>query len=327
MRRVAVVLVSVLALVLTAAAQADGGGIGVGVSLGGDGVVSPDGTTRYVAVATSGGTVVQAIRTKDGRVTAFGNIAGAFGVPLLGADGTTGGLSRDGKTLVLAQVFQGGPTLPDVSHFAVYNPKRLDLPNEILLRGALSFDALSPNGQRLYLIQHLSAQNLSRYVVRAYDLQRGRLLPGRIADRTQKDWVMQGYAMTRVTTDDGRWAYTLYQNPGGTPFIHALDTVRGVAHCIGIPWQTNDQSALWNVRLTPRDGGKRLTVHWRSGRPWLDVNTSTWRISAANSSFPWLLVAAAIAAAFALAALGVYSLRALRQRVPQELAKPLAVDG
>ena len=48
---------------------------------------------------------------------------------------------------------------------------------------------------------------------------------------------MDGYPLTRVTSADGRWVYTLYQNGGvgGYPFVHALDTVRGVAHCIGVP--------------------------------------------------------------------------------------------
>ena len=72
--------------------------------------------------------------------------------------------------------------------------------------------------------------------MRAYDLATHTLLPGRIADKTQKSWVMQGWAVSRATTADGRWDYTLYANPGGYPFIHALDTVRGVAHCIGLPW-------------------------------------------------------------------------------------------
>jgi hypothetical protein len=327
MRRTAAVLVSVLALALAAVAQADGGGPGTGVSVGWDGVLAPNGLVRYVALPAGTGTVVEAIRTADGRVTSFGSLSGSFGIPLLASDGTTGGVSRDGRTLVVGEQVQGGPTLRNVSHFVVFNPKRLDQPNEILLNGDFSFDALSPNGKRLYLIQHLSAQDVSRYVVRAYDLQRGRLLPGRIADRKQKDWVMQGYAVTRMTTGDGRWAYTLYQNPGGYPFIHALDTVRGVAHCIGLPWQGTDQSALWNVRLGVHDGGKRLAVHWRSGRPWLDVNTSTWQISPASAAFPWLLVAAAIAGACALVALAVFALRLLRQRAPQELAKPITVDG
>ena len=96
---------------------------------------------------------------------------------------------------------------------------------------------------------------------------------------------MQGDAATRTTSLDGRWVYTLYTNPGGTPFIHALDTERGVAHCIGIPWTSPDQNGLLNVVLTLH--GDRLAVHWRSGRQWLDVDTASWRVSpAAGRAFP-----------------------------------------
>ena len=98
---------------------------------------------------------------------------------------------------------------------------------QFTLKGNYSFDALSPDASKLYLIQRVDANNYSRYIVRAYDLSTHTLLPGRIADRTQKSWVMQGDAMTRTTSPDGRWVYTLYMNPGGTPFIHALDTVQG----------------------------------------------------------------------------------------------------
>ena len=33
---------------------------------------------------------------------------------------------------------------------------------------------------------------------------------------------------------DGRWAYTLYDGNGKTPFIHALDTSRSTARCIDL---------------------------------------------------------------------------------------------
>src|ERR671935_2819278 len=116
----------------------------------------------------------------------------------------------------------------------------------------------------LYLIQHVSATDLSRYVVRAYNLDADRLLPGRIADRTQKGWVMTGYAVTRTTSADSRWVYTLYRNDGGYPFVHALDTVDGKAHCIGVPW-TGSQDGLAYVRLALRDSGSRLLIYHRDG--------------------------------------------------------------
>ena len=44
---------------------------------------------------------------------------------------------------------------------------------------------------------------------------------------------MQGFPAKRTASKDGRWVYTMYANPNGYPFVHALDTVNGVAHCVG----------------------------------------------------------------------------------------------
>ena len=216
------------------------------------------------------------------------------------------GLSRDGRTLVVQSLTSGSPT-----SFLVLNTRTMRLRSSFTLKGNYSFDALSPDASRLYLIQRVDANNYSRYIVRAYDLNTHTLLPGRIADRTQKSWVMQGDAATRTTSLDGRWVYTLYTNNGGTPFIHALDTVKGVAHCIGIPWAKADQSGLYNVVLTLH--GKQLAVHWRSGRRWLNVDASTWRVSpAAGPAFPWRWISLG---AGVLAAAGALLLLARRRRI------------
>src|SRR5439155_1061114 len=82
-----------------------------------------------------------------------------------------------------------------------------------------------------------------------YDLDAHRLLPGRVADKAQKSWVMQGFAAARATSPDGRWVYTLYANPGGYRFVHGLDTVRGVAHCFGLPWTSVYQNAIFDTKL------------------------------------------------------------------------------
>ena len=164
------------------------------------------------------------------------------------------GLSRDGRTLVVQTLVAGSPT-----KFLVLNTRTMRVREQFTLKGNYSFDALSPDASKLYLIQRVDAKNYSRYIVRAYDLKTHTLLPGRIADRTQKSWVMQGDAMTRTTSAGGRWVYTLYMNQGGTPFIHALDTVKGVAHCIGIPWASADQGGLGNVVLTLHGSGSRCT--------------------------------------------------------------------
>jgi hypothetical protein len=288
MLRRSLLLVILAALALVPAAVADGGGPSPGVSEGWDGVTNASGELRYVSVPADTGTVVEAIRTLDGRVLQFNAAAGSFGVPIVAQDGSPGGLSADGKTLVLADGTPGNP-LRTVSKFLVYDARQLQNgPAEFELAGDFSFDALSPHGRTLFLIQHVNQQDVTRYVVRAYDLQQGRLLPQRIADRTQKGWVMQGYPMTRATSADGRFVYTLYQNPGGYPFVHALDTVTMTAHCVGVPWRGgSDQAALWNVRLALRDHGRQLALNWRSGRPYLAIDTRTYRISRPHAAFPW----------------------------------------
>jgi hypothetical protein len=283
-------LLVVAALVAAPAALADGGPIYT--MQGGSGIAATSGGFRFVAIPTSTGDTTLVTIAKGGSVWNWSPLAGSYGIPMV-TFRDAGGLSRDGRTLILQSPTYGGPVN---TSFVVVDTRNLTAQGAFFLHGTWAFDALSPDASRLYLTQHVSTTNLSRYVVREYDLRTGHLLPGRIADRTQRSWVMQGDAMTRTVSPGGRWVYTLYQNPGGYPFIHALDTVRGVAHCIGLPWHsTADQTALANVVLALR--GSRLAVHWRSGRPWLNVDTRTWRVTAAPSGgFPslWLTPLAAL---------------------------------
>jgi hypothetical protein len=290
-------------LVAAPAAFADG----PPVPLAADGVSAPGGKVRYLAVSGGGRTVVEQIQVAGVRPLRARSLRGAWVVPGVALDRTPGGLSGDGGTLVLSEP----PTsaYQRRSDFQVVRTRDLAPVQQVRLRGSFSYDALSPDGSRLYLIQHVQSPSLSRYVVRAYDLVRRRLLPGRIADRAQRGWVMAGWPVTRATSADGRWAYTLYARPGGTPFVHALDTARGVAHCIGIPWRSENQNALWRLRFSVRDGGRTLSLHWRSGRELLAVTRGTWRIShptAASrpgSAFPWWILGVAGAGALLFVAL------------------------
>lgn len=262
-----------------------------------DGMGVAQGSVRYVPVANpmAGDTVVEAISTKDGSIRNTNELVGSWGLPSTPAGAE--GISRDGSALVLADLQSGGVT---PSLFLVLSPENLRIREPITLNGYFSYDAISPDGSRLYLIQYEDAGSvdLSRYVVRAYDLRTKKLLPGRIADRTQKSWVMHGWPVSRTTSADGRWVYTLYQNPGGYPFVHALDTVRGVAHCVGLPLQ--NQGGIYNLRLALH--GTRLAVDWRSGRPFVDVDTTTWRVTPAHrGGFPWWAIGLGAALLSALA--------------------------
>src|SRR5205814_1937237 len=122
------------------------------------------------------------------------------------------------------------------SSFLVLSTKPLGVRATVRLKGDFGFDALSPQGRIVYLIQHVSAEDLFQYRVRAYDLRAGKLLTRVVADKRQQDWNMNGYPIARASSSDGNWVYTLYSNPNNYPFVHALDTVHRTAVCIGIPW-------------------------------------------------------------------------------------------
>jgi hypothetical protein len=233
---------------------------------------SLDGSVQFTALKDAGGTRIVATRTASGSTLASTVIPGAFGIPGVTESGLPGGLFHDGSAFVLQQVGLG-----TTSHFAVVNTTDLSVRQRIDLKGTFGFDALSPDGSILYLIEHRTAQDWEHYVVRAYDLRTETLLAGRIADKAQKSWVMQGYAVSRATTSGGRWVYTLYANPGGYPFIHALDTVRGVAHCVGLPWTASDQDPVSTFTLALK--GRVLLVRWSDGRTWRSVDPRTWRVS------------------------------------------------
>jgi hypothetical protein len=309
-------------LVVAPVARAGGPSTGVGQDLG---VLSPDGGTYYFAVGAAGSTVIESVDTDNGLLQKF-VVPGSWGVTRVTLNGDAGGISADGKTLVLASM-----RVRSHSKFLIVDAQTLKPIKTVVLQGSFTFDALSPDGTHLYLIQHTSIKDSNHYVVRSYDLTTNRLLAHRIADKTQQNWVMQGYAMTRTASPGGRWVYTLYQNPGGYPFIHALDTQDGVAHCIGLPW-TGNQDKLWNIALKLRGGGTALAVQWKTGRPWLTVNTTNWHITHVplatvrppHTAFPWRWVligaAAAVLGAFALVLLARRS-RPRAKRAPGPTAQ------
>jgi hypothetical protein len=289
------------------------------VSQGGLGVLARDGKTRYVAVPSGNGTAIERVRVNGGSVSSWADLRGSWGIPAPTSSPTGGeGLTRDGKRLIVALSFAGSRT-----RFEILDTRIMRVVDRFSLNGVFAYDALSPDGSTLYLIQHVDVNDVNRYVVRSYDLQNHMLLPGRIADKTQAGWVMEGTALTRTTSADGRWVYTLYQRPGGYPFIHALDAVHGIAHCTGLPWH-GDQRTMVNLRMTLGADGKTLSVHWKSGRPWLELNTTDWRLAHVQpGGFPWRWALAGVGGAVAvLLALGAAI--AVRRRHPRE-AVPVAL--
>jgi hypothetical protein len=248
-------LLLAVAVAIAAGGALGNGGPSPGAVTGWDGVLAPGGKVRYVALWARGPqTPVAAVRVDGGRVLRATVLLGAYGVPLVAYDGTTGGISRDGKTLVLSTWGSKAAT-----RFAVLSTAPLRVRNVVSLRGSWSYDALSPDGSTLFLIEYLAEGAGARYRVRAYDLAGRRLLPGTISDRREPG-PMQGMPLARTTSGDGRWAYTLYgKSGGGEPFVHALDTVRRAAVCIDLPWRASE-AAMSRVRMGLSRGGSALLL-------------------------------------------------------------------
>ena len=243
-----------LALVAGNAIAAKGGPT-PGVVTGWDGAVDVAHAVRYVALPAAETTAVAAVRTSDGRVLRYTTIRGAYGIPLVAFDGTTEGISRDGNTLVLADV---GVNQKE-TRFAVLSTAPLRLKQSITLPGLWAYDALSPNGRMLYATEYLGTGANARYNVRSVSLVTGNPVGGALVDRREPDEEMNGSPWARTRSANGAWAYTFYAKPNGTAFVHALDTARRRAFCVDLPWRSNIQ-ALSAVRLSLSDGGRSLVL-------------------------------------------------------------------
>jgi len=228
-----VVIASAALLAVTApAAAADGLPVPVDQSFG-EGVVSADGSSRFVTLPAGERTLVMRISTGDGEVLDSTSAAGDFSVPAIAVDGTASGISADGETLALIAPRRTFPR--EATAFRIYDAKKLRRdPVEVELDGDFSFDALSPDGKTMYLVEYPDPRDPGSYLVRSFDLATGELDPDPLLDSEEAPDDMRGFPMTRATSPEGGWEYTLYDGGGAHPFIHALDVVEGATVCIDL---------------------------------------------------------------------------------------------
>lgn len=240
---------------------------------GPSGVVSQDGTTRFVTLLDGPSrTVVARIDATNGKVIEFRTLGGPYEVPAVAYDGTGGGLSVDGRTLMLGRI--DWAPVPRATRFLVIDPRRLwGKMRTIGLRGWFSFDAISPDGRTAFLIEYLSPADPTRYRVRAMDVRSGVLRPGQIVDPTEPDEKMTGTPVARAMSADGRWAYTLYDRAGREPFVHALDTVGATARCIDVPIAVGGGVAAPIANMRMDQDGRTLVIHDAGGSALLDTTT------------------------------------------------------
>ena len=250
-----------------------------GTILGSPGATWQGHSQRFEAAPGGLGTRISEM-TAAGAVVRSVSVRGRFGIPEVAYDGSTERLPAKSSTLVLAT--WNAPPFPRSTAFVVLSTRDLHVRARFTLPGVFAFDALSPDGETVYLTRHASASHVTRYTVRAYDLRAGRLLPGVIADRSTGEWRMDGIPTSRLQAPGGGWAYTLYEGGEDGAFVHALDTRTGTAHCIDLPGLRDRNVMAMRLRLADR--GTKLLV--RAGRHTVaSVDLRPFRGAAAAATF------------------------------------------
>ena len=240
---------------------------------------APDDGWANVITATpdSGGTTVQDLRAEHGFDGHGRTVTGAWRLPTVGLDPVPAGLSADGSTIVLVEAGDTGAASTGSSRFAVLS-RTLDQDARVIeLTGAFEFDALSPDGSLLYVVEHLAGPPAGHYQVRVVETATGVLRPDVIVDKRNLDEAMAGWPVAQSRRADGM-VFTLYR---GTehPFIHALDSTEAWAVCLDLPATgADDANAALDWGLTPApDGHDILAINATLGLA-VDVDPTEFAI-------------------------------------------------
>ena len=230
-----------------------------------------------IAGTNASSTRVRLVRDRDGTTIRQRVLSGELGVPGVTFTGAAEGTWANGRRLVLSSSVYDDQSR---TRFVVIDTHTLRPLRTIDLRGTFAFDALSPDGRRLYLLQFPQGVDGGiHYVVRSLNMRTGRLEPGAIVDRTEPDEQMNGIPMYRAWSPDRTWAYTLYNGGASHAFIHALNTRTRSARCIDLPWKGGGQSILEHAQLTVKPGA--LTLVGPDGRPLASVDPETFAVTLA----------------------------------------------
>jgi len=206
------------------------------------GTPSPDWTHYY----TVNGRDLVDIDPETGRAQSRMGLPGDYQLPPATNSGIPGGLSPNGAWLVLQR-------FDTASHLLVIDTTFTLRPREISLPGMFRFDAISNDGDRLYLIQDVSADH---YHVRVYDMSSYELDPNFIVDKNEGGEAMSGLRLSGVASIGGGWLFSVYARAHEGAFIHALNLDGPFALCLDLPGTGGDTSLDWSLARSP--DGKKL---------------------------------------------------------------------
>jgi len=194
------------------------------------------------------GGVLEDLDPRSGAILHSLELARPYDVPPVAINGMPGGLSQNGRWLVLQT--------PGEAHLLVVDTSFASRPVAVDLEGSFEFDGISNDGERLYLLQYLSAND---YQVRLYHVSAGYLDPTVVIDKFDPTEPMTGRRLDTVASTDGQWQFTVYARANKGAFIHALMLGSPISLCLDLPgsgWNSDPSVFRWSLALSP--DGTRL---------------------------------------------------------------------
>jgi hypothetical protein len=183
---------------------------------------------------------------------------GAFNLPAATSTGLPGGLSPAGRWLVV----QGHDVTG--THMLLIDTRTFMATDRIELPGRFNFDAISDDGQRLYLIQYLNGRE---YYVRLFDTVTNQLDANIVVDKADGSQAMQGLRLSGIATPGGGMLFSMYVRQNDGPFIHALNLSGPFAFCLDLPGggYTQGRSEMqWSLAMNS-SGSKLYAINGATG--------------------------------------------------------------
>jgi hypothetical protein len=214
--------------------------------------------THLYSVST---TTLSDIDPATGATTRRLQLPGRFQLPDGAVSGVPGGLSQNGRWLVLERVSDQASAS---SQMLVVDTSLMKASAPIGLTGNFKFDAVSNDGLRIYLVEYLDGAN---YRVRLYDVGGARLDPNIVVDKSDGAAVMAGIRLSGVPSPDGQWLYSVYARPHNGAFIHALNLTNAFAICLDLPgsgYESSSDEFQWSLALSA-DGSHLYAANGAKG--------------------------------------------------------------
>ena len=179
-------------------------------------------------------------------------LGGDYTLPPATSTGLPGGLSAAGYWLVVESHDS------NATRMLVISTSTFKVADRIELTGRFNFDAVSDDGQRLYLIQYL---NDKEYYVRLFNIPANSLDENIVIDKSDGNQAMAGRRLSGVASPDGASLFSMYVREHESPFIHALSLQGPFAWCLDLP---GGGYSMWSLAMT-HDGSRLFAVGGASG--------------------------------------------------------------